>query len=113
MDTPGFDPRREALLEHDPGLPPPEDGTSDVGTVTVTDVSTEVLEVRAETRTSAILVITDNYSASWSAVPWDAADDRTYRVVPADHIARAIPLPAGTHHLRVEYRPSLLGSAPG
>jgi hypothetical protein len=109
MDTPGFDPRREALLEHDPGLPPPEDGTSDVGTVTVTDVSTEVLEVRAETRTSAILVITDNYSASWSAVPWDAADDRTYRVVPADHTLRAIPLPAGTHHLRVEYRPSLLG----
>jgi len=108
LGSPTFDPERLALLENDPGLGPPEIGADDPGRVSITDVSTEVIEVHAETRHPAILVITDNYSASWRAEPWDDASDRTYRVLPVDYTLRAIPLPAGNHHLRLEYRPTAL-----
>jgi hypothetical protein len=109
MDTPAFDPAEVALLEQEPGIPDASAAVGDAGSVSVVDRSTEVLEVRAETPRSAILLITDNYSASWHASAWDAGDGRTYRVVPANYTLRAIPLPPGTHHLRIEYRPSLLG----
>ncbi len=110
---PSLDPRHEALLETDPGSMPSGTAVADAGTASITDVSTDVLEVRAETTRAAILVITDNYSASWKAEPWDAGDDRTYRVVPADYLLRGIPLGPGTHHIRVYYRPSLLAWSAG
>ncbi len=105
---PTIDPAREALLESDPGIAPTDVPAADFGRVTVTDVSTEVLEVRVVTAHPALLVITDNYSASWRAEPWEANDARTYRVMPANYLLRGIPLAAGTHHIRVVYRPSAL-----
>lgn len=108
LRSPTFEPERLALLEHAPGLAAPGAGSDDLGQVSITDVSTEVIEVRVETKRPAILLITDNYSASWNVVPWDATSDQTYEVMPADYVLRAIPLPAGSHHLRLEYRPSAL-----
>jgi hypothetical protein len=105
---PSIDPTREALLETDPDLTPSGDAGADADRVSVTDVSTEVLEIRAVTSRPAILVITDNYSASWKAEPWDEGDARTYRVVPADYLLRGIPLAPGTHHIRLFYRPAML-----
>jgi len=101
---------QEALLESDPGLGPVPDAadTSATGRVTVADVSTEEIEIHAETPVPAILIVTDNYSASWHAEPWDAASTATYRVMPADYLLRGIPLTPGTHHIRLVYRPSML-----
>ncbi len=97
-----FDPRSVVLLESDPGLPA---GTgSATGPVEVRDVSTEVIEIRADVSASAILLVTDNYSADWRATSL-SDPDRTYPVLPANGTFRGIPLPAGRHEIRLEYRP--------
>jgi uncharacterized membrane protein YfhO len=106
LRDPRFDPERTVLLEDDPGLVPAE---SDVrGQVSVRDVSTEVIDITADVSQPSILVITDNYSASWKATPLSGSDGQTYRVMPADSLLRAIPLAAGHHHVRLEYRPTAL-----
>jgi hypothetical protein len=106
MRDPAFDPERAVLLESDPGLVPAE--SDERGWVSVRDVSTEVIEISADVPQPAILVITDNYSASWKATPLAGSDGQTYRVMPANYLLRAIPLTAGHHHLRLEYRPAAL-----
>ncbi len=35
----------------------------------------------------------------------DEGERQSYPVIPADFVLRGIPLPAGRHHLRLEYRP--------
>jgi len=101
-----FDPRRVVLLERDPGLEPAT--SDDPGDVTIHDVSTEAIDVTAEVRAPAVLLVTDNYSVRWTATPLDAGDARTYRVEPGNSVLRAIPLAAGHHHFRLAYRPSAL-----
>jgi hypothetical protein len=108
LGSPDFDPARAVLLESDPGLPRPADDAPAEGDVRVVDHSTDVIELDVTTARPAILVVTDNYSASWKASPWDGASASTYRVVPANYTLRGIPLPAGRHHLRLEYRPTAL-----
>ena len=103
LRNPAFDPERLVLLEGDPGLVRPESEVR--GSVSVHDVSTEVIEIRADVPEPAILVITDNYSASWRAVALPDSSAQAYEVVPANYTLRAIPLRAGRHHLRLEYRP--------
>ena len=106
MREPTFDPERAVLLESDPGLVPAD--SDERGQVSVSDVSTEVIDISADVPQPSILVITDNYSASWKATPLPGSDGQTYRVMPANSLLRAIPLTAGHHHLRLEYRPTAL-----
>jgi hypothetical protein len=94
------------LLERDPALVPAE--SDEGGTVTVRDLSTEAIEISADVPQASILLITDNYSASWKARPLDEGDTRTYTVGPGNYLLRAIPLTAGHHHVRLEYRPTAL-----
>jgi hypothetical protein len=101
-----FDPTRIALLEHDPGLTP--SGSEEPGQISIHDLSTEEIDITVDAPQPSILVISDNYSASWKAAPLDPGDTRSYVVEPADYLLRAIPLPAGHHHIRLEYRPSAL-----
>jgi hypothetical protein len=96
-------------LESDPGLapaavsdPPPR------GHVSVTDVSTEVIEIEADVPEASILLVTDNYSASWTATALNGSIQDTYRVMPANYTLRAIPVTPGHHRLRLEYRPIAL-----
>ncbi len=102
----GFDPEHVVLLEKDPGLAAAE--SEEKGTITLRDVSTEVIEITADVLQPSILLITDNYSASWKATPLDAGDTKTYEVVPGNYLLRAIPLTVGHHHFRLEYHPTAL-----
>jgi len=51
------------------------------------------------------LVLTDGYAAGWRADAVGPAPQKRYAVLPADHTLRAIPLSAGRHQIRLEYRP--------
>ena len=104
LRDPTFNPEQAVLLESAPGLVPAE--SDERGRVSVRDLSTEVIEISADVPQPSILVITDNYSASWKAMPLAGSDGQTYRVMPANYLLRAIPLTAGHHHLRLEYRPT-------
>jgi hypothetical protein len=110
MARPGFHASHLALLEQDPGLTPTPDDEAHgsieaIDAVDVVELSTDALEIRAETPVPAILLLSDNYSAGWHATSLDGDATRRYRVLPVDYTLRGIALPAGKHHLRLEYRP--------
>jgi uncharacterized membrane protein YfhO len=73
--------------------------------VELADSSTDHLTIRAELPHAALLLITDSYSAGWRATPLPGSIQRSYQVLPANYVLRAIPLAAGSHRLRLEYAP--------
>jgi len=104
MRGPGFDPRREVLLETPP-LPAPVD-FAPAGTARVVNSSTDWLEIAADTPQPAILLITDVYTPAWRARALPGSSQSQYDLQPADYVLRCVPLAAGHHRLRVEYVPA-------
>jgi hypothetical protein len=98
---PAFDPRATVLLEAEPDPRPV--ASEQPGSVSVVDVSSDAMVVRAEVPAPALLLMTENYSSGWRATAVEGG--QVYTVMPADHALLAIPLAAGSHHLRLEYRP--------
>ena len=99
-----FNPRSEVLLEQDPGLALSK--SLPHGELEVRDLTTDKLEVKANTARPALLVISDNYSPGWKVEPITQGSQKQYRVLPANGFQRAIPLAAGSHHFYLEYRPT-------
>jgi hypothetical protein len=99
-----FDPRREVILEEPPDPAPVE--ASRPGDVRITTVSSDELLVDANLQSPAILLITDTYARGWRVRAEPGSAQPTYRILPANHALRAIPLAAGQHQLRLEYLPS-------
>ena len=62
------------------------------------------MEITAEAPKNAILLITDTYSKHWHATALAGSSQQKYEIMPGDYLLRAIPLAAGTHRLRLEYR---------
>ena len=65
----------------------------------------DYLTVMANTTVPAILLITDNYSKGWRVKPLNPGPQQDYEIMPANYTLMAIPLTAGEHLLRIEYRP--------
>ena len=102
MKAPDFDPRRTVILEQEPPIKP----TGAVeGGWEVVESSTNTMTIEAEVSAPAILLVTDAYSKHWRARALPGSSQKDYAVMPADYCLRAIPLEAGRHHIRLEYRP--------
>jgi hypothetical protein len=104
MSRPGFNPRREVILERAPA-PAPQPG-AEAGTVRLVNESTDWLDIEADLKSPGILLITDNYMKGWRARALPGSSQAHYEVLPADWCLRAVPLAAGHHELRVEYVPA-------
>jgi hypothetical protein len=92
--------RKTVLLESAPS-PVPADGPD--GTVKMLAETPERIDVEATTPVPAVLLMTDAYAPGWRAVDLSGGGGRHYDLLPADGALRAIPLPAGTHRIRIEY----------
>jgi len=99
-----FNPRKTVVLESSPGIVPGENGVS--GPAEVVDSSTDWVEIRTTTPTPTMLLITNNYSPGWRVVPLETTSQSSYQILPANYTLMAIPLQAGSHHLRIEYLPT-------
>jgi hypothetical protein len=99
-----FDPRKMVVLESSPGIDPSDDAVS--GPADVVASTTDSVEIRTTIPAPGLLLITDNYSAGWHATALDGSTQSTYQILPANYTLMAIPLQAGTHHLRIEYLPA-------
>jgi uncharacterized membrane protein YfhO len=66
----------------------------------------EHIEVQAALDKPSLLLVTDNYSEGWHALPLEKDLQNSYQVVPGDYFLQAIPLGAGRHHFMLEYKPS-------
>jgi hypothetical protein len=100
-----FDPRRGVVVGSNPGI-----GNGDArvagATVEIVGSGTDRLDVRATTPRDALLLITNNYAAGWRARRLDSSGPQhDYPIIAANWAQQAIPLRAGSHHLRIEYAP--------
>ncbi len=92
------DPRQTALLERPPpDLDRPEDPSADRATVT----GYEADRIRLETATGArgLLVLSETYYPAWKAY----VDGEPVPIYAADHVLRAVPVPAGEHSVELRY----------
>ncbi len=99
-----FDPRKTVVLESSPGIDPSERAVS--GPADVVASSTDSVEIQTTIPAPELLLITDNYSNGWHAIPLEGSTQNTYEILPANHTLMAIPLQAGAHHLRIQYLPT-------
>ena len=98
LEDPGFDPRREVVLEQ--GTPhPPAPGMA--GTVLLTRTGADVLEASVDMGRDGQLVLVDAYDPGWRAT----VDGRPVTVARANVAFRAVAVPAGRHRVRLAYRP--------
>jgi hypothetical protein len=68
--------------------------------------STNWQEVEVTLAKPAILLQTDLYSPNWHVYALPGSSQSEYELIPANYILRGVPLQAGTHRLRIEYRPT-------
>jgi hypothetical protein len=100
LDSGAVDPRETALLEEEP--PPlgrPDDPSADE--VQVTRYEPNRIELDASTGARGLLVLSEVYYPGWNAY----VDGEKVEIRRADHLLRAIPVPAGEHTVELRYEP--------
>lgn len=105
---PGFDPRKKVILETEPRPVParPRKGRSGIqGDVRLLRSSTDGAEMEVVLKEPSILLVTDNFSRGWKLHPVESSQ-RSFQILPANHTLMAVPLEAGRHVLKLEYRPT-------
>ncbi|HEX7090219.1 MAG TPA: YfhO family protein [Longimicrobiales bacterium] len=75
-----------------------------VGTVEWLDREVDRYTLRVTTDRPALLVVSENYFPAWKA----AVDGEPAPVLRANYTFRAVPVPAGAHEVRFEYRSDVL-----
>jgi hypothetical protein len=98
------DPSLVALLEGPPpSLAQPEDASADGAAITAYDA--DRLELRTRTDAPGLLVLSEVYYPAWKAY----VDDAPAPLYLANHVLRAVPVPAGEHRVELRYEsPALL-----
>jgi hypothetical protein len=92
------EPRQTALLErHPPDLSPPEDPSSDQASVTTYGAGR--IELNTATGAPGLLVLSEVYYPAWKAY----VDGEPVPIYRANHLLRAVPIPAGEHAVELRY----------
>jgi hypothetical protein len=105
-----FDPRRSALVEVPPGVPPPDpalaappaDRGADVEPrVEILDLQAGEARVRLESPVAGLLVHASNMASGWTAT----VDGTRVPVYRTDGFLQGVVVPAGSHEVRFRYDP--------
>ncbi len=104
LNSPGFNFARTAVIEKDP-VPMPHMQDGPIGDVKITSPDPNSLLIDVNATRAALLVVTDTYSAGWTAIALPGSVQQEYEVIPADYALRAIPLGAGRHRILMSYAP--------
>jgi hypothetical protein len=92
------EPRQTALLERQPpDLSPPEDSSSDRASVSTYEAGR--IELNTTTGASGLLVLSEVFYPAWKAY----VDGEPVPIYRADHLLRAVPIPAGEHAVELRY----------
>jgi hypothetical protein len=105
FQSPDFDPGTRSFVEgaRDVAVPPAAGGAVDgpPGTARVVRDEAMHVDIDVDARRDAWLVVTDAPLAGWRAF----LDGAETRVLPADVLCRAVPIPHGRHKVAFEYDP--------
>jgi hypothetical protein len=92
------DPRETALLERPPpDLGRPADPSADRATVTAYEA--DRIGLQTATGARGLLVLSEGYYPAWKAY----VDGKPVPLYAADHVLRAVPVPAGEHSVELRY----------
>jgi hypothetical protein len=99
-----FDPSRAVILESDPAIP--RTGKPDrSATATFRWLGTSSARVKVATEKPALLLVRNVYDSNWRAT----IDGRQARVLPANYLIQAIPVPKGSHEVVLSYEDTAIG----
>jgi hypothetical protein len=102
-----FDPQSEVVLERDPGLGPPGNpGAAAGATATYTAEGPQGASVRVSTPVPSVVLLRIPYEKHWHAT----VDGHSSRVIPADYVDQAVPVPAGIHTIDLTYSDPSIGA---
>jgi hypothetical protein len=98
LDSGAVDPRETALLERQPPeLVEPDDTSGDRVSVEIYEANE--MRVEVETGEKGLLILSDVYYPAWKAY----VDGESVPLYRADHLFRAVPIPAGEHTVELRY----------
>ncbi len=103
LESADFDMRRRTLVEEalPPEFPPPAPAGSGVESVSISEYTPNRVELDATAASDAVLVLSDTYMPGWHA----SVDGREAPILRANAVMRAVPVPKGSHHIVMWYRP--------
>ncbi len=101
--APGFDPALRAVVEGDPGLRPVAGAVP--GTADYHEVEPEDVRITATAEGPSLVVVRNAWDTGWSAT----VDGRPAPLLRADYFLQAVPVPAGTHEVRLTYTDPTIG----
>jgi uncharacterized membrane protein YfhO len=81
----------------------------EVGEVKTLKYEPNSIEVSTQASLRSLLVLSETYYPGWKA--W--LDDQPTPIYPTDIALRGVIVPAGTHRVRLEFRPSILSISLG
>lgn len=111
LTNPDFDLHKKVLLETEPNPRPRASAKPPKASVRILKVTVNSYDLEVMVDTEALLLVTDSYSRDWRATPLPGNAQLAYELLPANYAMRAVPLIAGHHRIRLEYRPA--GLLPG
>jgi Bacterial membrane protein YfhO len=101
---PGFDPSATAVVEGDPGIVSAQPGAS-AGSASYAETWPEDVVVRVDAAAPSIVVVRNAWAEGWTAT----VDGKPAPVLRADYLLQGVPVPAGSHVVRLTYRDSSIG----
>jgi hypothetical protein len=101
--TEGFDPAETAVLEGDPGIE--STGSGAAGTATYSEVVPEDVRISVQADASSLVVVRNVWEPGWVA----SVDGDPAPVLRVDYLLQAVPVPAGSHDVRLVYREPAIG----
>jgi len=98
LSSGAVDPRQTALLERPPpDIARPDDPAADRASITTYEA--DRIRLRTSTGASGLMMLSEVYYPAWKAY----VDGRPVPVHAADHVLRAVPVPAGEHTVELRY----------
>src|SRR5439155_17616069 len=91
-----------ATLPVDPGIEP---SGGPPGTATWHQVTPEELRIHVNGTSDSLVVIRNSFGAGWTS----SVDGQPARLLGADYLLQAVPVPAGTHDVELVYRDPRIG----
>ncbi|HID61434.1 MAG TPA: hypothetical protein EYP49_01615, partial [Anaerolineae bacterium] len=95
-----FDPRRVAILPHQPDLTLPSQVEGE-SSVVILERQPERMVLEADMAANGLLVLSEVYYPGWRAY----ADGQEVPIYRADHVLRAVPLKVGHHRVEMVFDP--------
>jgi len=98
--SPDFDHRRSVILEKDPGLSPPPQGSDPIKEIAIVDRDLHRMVCVADLPKPGILVVSENDHPDWRA----SVDGRETEILHANYVLKGVPLTQGRHTVEFRYR---------